>query len=68
MDLAVITAVVSAVSVANYFFYKLYTVRLSQIEKRLEKLNSYIEELDRKVDKLNERVVRLEAIINSRKA
>ena len=65
MDLAVIAAVVS---VANYFFYKLYTVRLSQIEKRLDKLHNYIEELDRKVDKLSERVTRLEAIINNRKA
>jgi len=68
MDIAVITGIISAVSVANYFFYKLYTIRLNQIEKRIEKLETYlynhIEELDKKVDKLSERVARLEALVS----
>ena len=60
-----ITAVISSVSLANYFFYKLYMVKLSQIEKRLEKLDNFINELDKNINTLTERIARLEAIVNN---
>ena len=66
-SITLITAVVSSVSLANYFFYKLYMVKLSQIEKRLEKLDNFINELDKNINKLTERIARLEAIINKNK-
>ena len=62
-----VTTVVSCVTLANYFFYKLYTLRLNQIERRIERLDNLLYQLDKNINRLGERVARLEAIVNSLK-
>ena len=64
-SVTLITAVVSSVTLANYFFYKLYTLRLNQIERRIEKLDNLLYQLDKNVNMLAERIARLEAIVNN---
>jgi len=66
-SVTLITAVVSSVTLANYFFYKLYTLRLNQIERRIERLDNLLYQLDKNINRLGERVARLEAIVNSLK-
>ena len=64
--ITLITCITAVISASNYFFYKLYSIKIVQIEKRIEKLEDNFNKLDNKIDELAERLAKLEVLINRR--
>ena len=64
--ITLVTTITAVISVSNYFFYKLYSIKVNSIEKRIEKLEDNFNKLDNKIDELAERITRLEVLINKR--